>query len=315
MAIASGGNHQKRQKRLGMTRLVFLLLFLLVAGGFLRLFFLSPNARTTWVVDEDPLVVGSWEEASGQLTRIEIPSETTVEAVGGYGRYPLRALWDLGSLEGKGGMILAASVEESLALPVPYYFKSADGALDSRSLFSFSSWWDIVRNNIYTNMPMSTWFTLARRLAFLRPDRIKTVTLTEGLGVAARSAPDGSRQLVMDLSQVDVLVGALFEDEQVRHEAFPVAVYNTTTMPTLGTRVGRMLSRLGYLVVAVENDESPVENCEMRISSQIAKSASVNYLREVLGCDVRIDEGAKRADIVVRMGMLYARKFLPAQSP
>jgi hypothetical protein len=294
---------------------LFLLLFLLALGWVVWIFSSGLPRRVTTIVVGDPMRVASWDEERSELTVVEIPPHTVVEAIGGYGQYELRALWELGEIENRGGAVLALSAEEALGVPVQYFLSPPTTTADGRAAFQFTSLPNVLAGSIRTNMPISTYMGLAWRFLFLRPDHINTLTLTLSRGLSQTSQPDGTTRLELDPNEADILMGSSFEDEEVRREAYSVAVYNTTSFASLGTRVARLLSHLGYLVVTVANDEPVVERCEVRAAGSLAGSVSVRLLRDVLRCDLVADDTAKRADIVLRVGTFYAKRFLPGYSP
>lgn len=276
----------------------------------LMFFVRSPGTpRTTFVVASDPMVVVSWHAREETLTRIIMPAETHIESVSGYGQYSLRGLWELGEIDPQARTAFPLSIEEALALPIPYYL----GAPKGQTLPDFS-WtmllpWRLV--TLRTNIPIGTALSLLRHLPFIRPDRIQNVTISLQRGLAPVTAPDGSTIDMLDTNQTDVVIGTLFEEEDIRREAIPIAVYNTTTMGSLGTRIARILSHIGFHVVAVENDEPVIDKCEVRVSRENKDAASVDRVAKLFDCSFVIDEGPKRADIILRVGTRYAQRFLP----
>lgn len=290
-----------------MKRVAFFGLFLFLI---LLIFFSSPASdRITLVVASDPVEVVSWHPQSRSLTTIRIPAETRIETVGGYGVYPIRGFWLLGNIDEAARAAFVPSMQEALGLPVSFYVGPGEG--ESLAPFSWQMLLPWGGGALQHNVPLPAALRLLRHLPFISSDHKTDVTLAPGRGLASVTAPDGSDSLTLDTNQSDVLLGPLFEEEDIRREAIPVAVYNTTTVPSLGTRVGRLLSHIGYHVVAVENDEPIIQRCEVHAGQEYAKTRSVRVVRRLFGCALVEDESQKRADIVVRMGSEYAQRFLP----
>lgn len=274
--------------------------------------------RTTVVVAQEPTLIASWDAPSASLVLITIPEESVIEAQFGYGRYSLRGLWGLGEIDNKGGLVLSESVGAALGIPVSYFIgpdgqgerESQESAFERiRGVFSLSRGLGIVAGHTQTNIPLRVWIAMIRNFAFLRPDRVTTVTLREDFGLAKKSAPDGSVLLELDPSQTDVLLTGLFENEQIRREALAVAVYNTTSVAAVGTRAARLLSNMGYIVVAVDNAQPERGECEVLVGEAKAKSTSVLLIRDLLACTVVPTKEPMRADIMIYLGSAYASHF------
>jgi hypothetical protein len=306
--------HQEKRPRLFILGSVFLLL-LFFGWVWFRGEARVLAGRTTVVVALEPVVVVSWDDRTASLALITIPEETVVEALFGYGRYSLRGLWELGKIDAKEGLVLSESVGEALGIPVPYYVgplkATGENAFERvRDVFSFSRTLGIVAGTTRTNLPLRVWFGFMRHIALLRPDRVTTIELSHARGIAQTTAPDGSTRLELDPSQVDVLIGDVFEDEAIRREALPVAVYNTTEVATLGTRAARLLSTMGFVVVAVDNAQPQKDACEAYVRAGMEKSASVVLIRELFDCTIISQKERMRADIMVYVGSSYASRFL-----
>ncbi len=201
---------------------------------------------------------------------------------------------------------------------MPYYIGPNEGEKGTqenafervREVFSPSRVLGVVTGQAQTNMPLRVWIAMMRHLTLLRPDRVTTVALRESLGLARKTAPDGSVLLELDPAQVDVLLGGLFENEEIRREALAVAVYNTTSTAAVGTRGARLLSNLGYVVVAVDNAQPERAECEAYVAEGMGKSTSVLLLHDLLECTIIPSKEPMRADIMIYLGSSYASRFL-----
>jgi hypothetical protein len=238
----------------------------------------------------------------------------------GYGTYSLAAFWRLGEIDKKDGTVLSESMSEALGIPVDGYIgpktgefsKATDALTAAKSTFSFRNVFGFLGGVFRTNIPFAKFISLAWRLNFSRPDRVNTYDFTKNSeAVSVESVlPDSSTVQILDPQRMDAQLNSVFEDETVRRESVTVAVYNTTNMLSLGERVGRLLTNLGVSVVTVGNDTPEVDACVMQGSDKALKSKSAQVIVAVLGCKPVVGE-TTRADLIIRIGKIYAKRFLP----
>lgn len=299
-----------------MKRIVIVLCILAIAVWIFSPRPSAPYSRKTYVLVSDPLIVASWSGTDRTLTLISFPADLVSEGTHGYGTYSLTAFWRLGEIDKKDGTVLSESISEALGIPIDGYIGPKTGEFPYRNdaytttktVFSFRNIFSASR----TNIPFRTHIGLAWLLNFSRPDRVKTYDFSKNqAAVAADSVlPDGSTVKILDPQRLDAQLNTVFEDEAVRRESITVAVYNTTNMPSLGNRVGRLLTNLGVSVVTVGNDTPEVDTCTVTGSESILKSKSAQVIVSVLGCKPLVGE-ATRANLLLRIGKSYAKRFLP----
>lgn len=272
--------------------------------------------RLTVVVVGDPMVVWSWDRSVHHAVRITMPAATVIDAVGGYGKYSLEALWRLGDIEKRGGTILVQSLQEALGLPIDGYVgpngPELSGMADTPLVptpIQILRLPLVILGSYRTNISPSTLLYLSLAAMRLRPDNVTTIELAKDAMVSQQLA-DGTVVETPDMSRLDVLFGTMFEDAQVRREGLSVAVYNTTDMASLGSRAGKLLGRMGVFVVRVGNDAQPIDQCSVRGSKKALAGATAAVIIEILGCGQ--EEGTPElADLEVRVGKAYQARFLP----
>jgi len=277
----------------------------------------NPYGRETYVLVSDPMIVASWGRADRTLTLISLPSDIAAEGTHGYGTYSLAAFWRLGEIDKKDGTVLGESVSEALGIPIDGYigpktgkFAYGNDALTTtKAIFSFpNSIWGRYR----TNIPLGKFITLAWLLNFSRPARVNMYDFTQNSSAVAQESvlPDGSSVRILDPQRLDAQLKTVFEDAPIRRESVTVAIYNTTTMPSLGGRVGRLLTNLGVSVVTVGNDTPEIDTCTLTGSDTALKSKSAEVIVTIFGC-TRVVGDTSRADLIIRTGRTYAKRFLP----
>ena len=292
---------------------IFIVLVILAIGVWI--FFPRPKnplGRETYVLVSDPMIVASWSPADRILTLISFPSDIAAEGTHGYGTYSLSAFWRLGEIDKKDGTVLSESLSEALGVPIDGYIGSKTGKNISQSVFSIKNIFWFLRGVYRTNISFRTFIRLAWSLDMSRPNRVKLYDFTQNPAEVAQDSvlADGSTVRILDPQRLDAQLNTIFEDEAVRRESVTVAVYNTTGMPSLGNRIGRLLTNLGVSVVTVGNDTPEVDICTVSGNDKALKSKSADVIGAVLGCKPVVGE-TTRADLIIRIGKTYEKRFLP----
>jgi len=333
VATAPGGNYQKRKERVVMERrgsnrgkrmrkwILIFSLFLIGAAAILGVFFRGSGAdssRMTVVLVSDPVTLVSWDKTANTLTLVFLPSDTIIDGTHGYGQYSLDALWKLGTIDRKEGILISESIEELLGIPVSYYIKRPEllGKKDARVLvgemFALSTIPSFFTGKYISNMPFSSFFSFSWAAARIPPQNIRTIDLSQGRILTEQTIPDGSTVHVVDKDRLDQKVGSFFEDERIRKEGYTVAVFNTTQSSSLGNRVSRLLTHLGVRVVAVGNDNPELSRCTVTGGKKELASVTASSIVRIYDCAKNVVEDfSKRADLVVRIGTSYQARFLP----
>jgi hypothetical protein len=305
-------------------RIPWVIVALVFAAGFLIWLCLprsiSPYNRETYILVSDPVIVLSWGREDNVLTIISLPADIAADGTHGYGTYSLAAFWRLGEIDKKDGTVLAESVSEALGIPVTGYigpktgtfFFQADALTVAKHTFSFANIIRVMSGLYRTNIQANKFMSLAWLLHMSRPYRVDTYDFTGNPSAIAQDIqlPDGSLQRMLDPERIDAQLASVFEDDAVRQESVTAAVYNTTDMPSLGNRVGRLLTNLGVSVVTVGNDTPEVGVCTLTGSAVALKSKSAAVIITVLGCKSVVGQ-TSRADLILRVGSSYAKRFLP----
>jgi len=283
------------------------ILLILVAIGLWVLLGQRPGSlsRETVAVFGDPVIVWSWDTSQNTFTRIEIPANTYITAVEGYGTYSLASLWRLGQIEGKGGEIFTQSLEQALGIPIRQYIGWEEERIaasnSSANLLSLQFVWEYLHGRFRTNIPFRRFVRYSWSFTLGRGRNVFDINLGNR-AVASDRLPDGTPIRAIDTVRWDLLIGDTFEDETIRKEAVPVAVYNTTTIPALGERVARLLDHIGILVVAVGNEEGIPERCIVSGLKEHLTSETARRIAGLYRCDLRESLVRDRGDIVVRLG-------------
>jgi hypothetical protein len=272
----------------------------------------SPYPRETFILVGSPMTVFSWNPRDRNITLITIPEDVTAEGTHGYGTYTLEAFWRLGQIDKKDGTVLAESMSEALGIPVTGYMGYKNGPI-RQTVFSFKNIFAYLRGEYLTNIPFGTFLRFVWLMQVTKPARVTTFDFTRTPGFIADDVliADGTHQLVMSSDRMDARLAHVFEDELVRRESVTTTVYNTTTMLSLGNRVARLLQNVGVSILSVGNDSPEVDRCVVSGTKEFLKSKSAGAIESALGCTEHEILVSDRADLTVRIGKSYAKRFLP----
>lgn len=269
----------------------------------------TPLSQVNVAIDGDPVIVASWQREKNQLVIVTIPASFASRAVGGLGTYPIRSLWQLGTIQGVSGLILSQSLEELLALPIPWYIGEIPADL-AENVFSFESLPAMVTGRIRTNMPIMKFIALTWWRLFARSDR--TIEIPLGASVTTQEPqPDGTIVPLVSTEAVDESLGDTFEEALVRAEKLTIAVYNTTATFGLGERAARIIDRMGGNVVRIGNEEATLERCQIRASGDNLATTTSRILAGIFGCDRISSVPDTYADVIVAVGSGYESRFVP----
>ena len=276
----------------------------------------TPLTQVNVVIDGDPVIVASWQREQDRLVIVTIPASFAALAVHGLGTYPIRSLWQLGTIQGSSGLVLSQSLEELLALPIPWYIgeipenSNINAVSRLQNVFSFQTLPAIVTGRIKTNIPIVKFIGLAWWRLFARSDR--TIEIPLGASAATEEPqPDGTLLWLVSTEAVDTVLGDTFEEQDARGEKLTVAVYNTTTTSGLAERVARIIDRIGGNVVRIGNEEVTIERCQIRANGDHLNTTTSRMLASIFTCDRVTSVPDSYADVIVALGRGYESRFVP----
>ena len=220
---------------------------------FLLAYFVTPQK---WVADQEHNVVIVPEESTGFSDQIwlvqwspkqhraviaELPAEFSVEVLGGYGKFPVRSIWPLLKLEKKSDQFIRAGFSQGLGVVVDEVWTSKEpvvfqlAAKDPKPDRLMKNLLDhIVMGDIHTSISwrdrIHVWWWGHR----LRPDQIVVEKVSD---------PEGWLQQRKKLA---------FE---MRQSECSIALLNTTGTAGVASRLGKVLSDAGLVVVRISDEE------------------------------------------------------------
>lgn len=311
-------NTRRRTRRL-FTHVLPLVILGIIAGGvllFLRFALAPAPFREAIVIASDPVHVISFDTRAKKITAMDIASDTVIPGALGYGKYPVRAIISLDEIDRRNGVLITSSISNAIGLPVTGYVKmgkNADTPLTADNisgLFALPSIRQYIGGAMKGSVSLLTWMRFVSLVHSIPADGIKIIDskgMTNNL-----PSPDGGTYPELDENRVDYIVDTAFFDGGIRTEALSVAIYNTTAIPSIGTRASRQLAKVGMQMVFVGNREEGVPHCVVAASEENLRSKTAQFIRKTYGCTDKVsqEEGKEiGADIVLLLGNSFAERF------
>lgn len=235
----------------------------------------------------------SYNPQDKKVVILEIPDETYLEVPHGFGKWQLRAVYDLG-----GAQLLTDTLTNFLGLPI-------DGFLDFKGPFKESSTLQLLEelgeNPLHSNL--SLWELIRLKLALMqvRFDKIETRAILD-LGVLEQDKlADGTPIFLSDPVRLDSALSA-FAEPKLLKEHQSIAIFNATNHPQLAQKAARIITNMGGNVIITANWDQALNKCQI-FGEQ---SKTLQRLLQIFDCD-RIDPGKdSRAQINLFLGEDYS---------
>ncbi len=303
----------QKRTRLGIAALVFVVIIVIIGQlfAFLTRFTASKNYQWTGqstiniVVKTDKIYALSYNPIDSQVTLLKIPDDTYMTLPGGYGRWPIRSVYDLGQGEKtpRGAELLKQTVAFNFGIPIDGYLSfTSDQPLEETvqglRKNPFSSF-QFVRQG-QTDLSRLELTRLVWGWWGVRQDKIKTVDMGQSQVTESILLPDGSRALGLDQIKMDNLIHQQFEDVSLSYEGLTIGIYNGTQHPGLADRVARVITNMGGRVVYTTNTETPISKSFVLGKEGYTKTRLTQVFATDKPQPLNIDES--RADVIVVLG-------------
>lgn len=275
----------------------------------------TPWRQTIAFVSDVSMYIVSWDAPKTRAVVLEVPTSTVIEATHGYGAYAIGSLHALDAIDGKRGHVFVDSVSDAFGIPVSGVVSIPGSGYPAGSiefLRRVFSWKSVLSAHQHGSIGVSHWIPFVWATMRLKTDDVEVKSIKGTL--VSQTRPDGSVIDVLDPQRFDYLFDRVFVDSGIRQEEVSVAVYNTTEIPTVGTRAARMLTTYGASVVTVGNDtNTPLQECQVRGTKAHVASRTARFIQQYFHCQTAVVESETQggAELVLLLGTSYADQFAP----
>lgn len=284
--------------------------------------FWDGNSNLNLVLRSKDITVLSYDPFEKKVSLVNIPQETYVDVPGGYGKWQVRSIFDLGQTgkTPKGDKLLADSMSSLLGLPI-------DGVIDLNTLpqtpYDFVK--DLKNNpfsavmtigKISSSLTKIEFLSLAYSLTKVRLDKITNLDLGNFNLLSKKTISDGTTVLVAEPLLLDNFIIDKFSESKIRQEQISIAVFNGTSTPGLAQKVARIITNMGGDVIISTNATAQFQKTFIT-SSLTNKSYTLDRLVKIfnLGCSNRQNcdkipnnEVSSRAQVNLVLGEDFALK-------
>lgn len=240
-------------------------------------------SRATFVLIREggaPLVF-SFEGDSGFI--LLLPKDLRVQTTRGFGEYELGKVYPLGELEGKGSILLRETLQETLSAPVFGFFKDSSVGESPELIPKVFLNALLGKNQTDLSKADLVWLYLKAR----KIDKSKVNKISYGSGAAEA-----------------------FKDRRVREESLSFEVLNATDHSGFAQASAKLLDHCGGRVVRIADAPQKQQKCEFLVSSKVARSYTVRWLKLIYPCAVReLAADVFRADVSLVLGEEYWKKW------
>jgi len=303
---------KKRFNNIRFTLYTIILLVLLGTGwriyGALTKSIWDGKNRLNLVFAARPVFIASFSPGLERLSLLLIPDGTYVETTHGYGKYRIEAIWELGELEGREGL-LAESSQEYLGLPVDGWVgggKWEVGNEKGAQALILNYLFQLIKGRDETNL---TRWDLARlwwQIKKVRFDKIYLIDLADSSAIISITLPDGTAGFELDPARLDRIIAKYFQDEKIREEGLALEIVNATDHLGLAAKAARIITNIGGRVVAVSDWDLRGEECEIRSGKKGLESYTLKKLMKVFDCQFGGEDlGDSRAEAIMVLGESY----------
>lgn len=205
-----------------------------------------------------------------KIVIINIPDETFLDVPHGFGKWQLRAIYELGqSQKGLGGdKLLSETLTSFFGLPI-------DGFLDFSTIKDQQSAALVVetlRKNLFSGFnllsalktDLTPWELLKLKLSIsnVRFDKVKVLDLEKVNVLERENLPDGTPVFTPDPVKIDSILSDL-TDPVIVSEHKSIAVFNATNEPQLAQKWARLITNLGGNVIITTNAKKILEKTQV----------------------------------------------------
>ncbi len=316
--------HASYQRRVNrhLSKMLVAAFFLVVGGGVivtLRQILAPAPFRQSIFIAGKPGYIISFAPTRKSVTLLDVPPDVVIKGLYGYGRYSIGSLTSLDAIDKHEGRLVRESVADAVGVPLFWtvmpddaFASVGDPIEDMRRIFTWPSIIEAFMGRMETDIPALTWMALVVSIRSLPSDAFLYVQSNATLSEI--ESADGSTQKLLDESKLDYVLSQSFFDNGLRGEGLTVSLYNTTTVPTVGLRTSRLLTRIGIQLVFVGNSDGNLKECVVTGDKSALESNTAAFIRAYFHCTNRppgsSDVGSGTgADLVVELGTDVAAKY------
>lgn len=212
------------------------------------------------VIKAKSVAVMSLNPAENQVTGITLPENTLIDVPGGFGKWQIRSVYNLGQSENESWELLKKTLSTFLGIPI-------DGVIEFRGSLSNEDPLGLIQKfqqsatsgigdikNIQTNLTLAELIRLKFNLSKVRFDKIRYIDLEKRGILDESSLNDGTKVFTTDAVKLDSILSDLL-DPVIRNEYITIAIFNAAGYPQLAQKAARLVTNMGGNAIITANAE------------------------------------------------------------
>lgn len=301
--------HRNRKKKIRLIKpkwlksLPAILALIFFSIIFFRLFFRSDNfandTKTSLVIKngDSSISVIVFDPRIKEIHTLIIPGNTEIDIAGGYGKWKIKSIWQLGEQEGLDGDLLARSVTRGLKMPTFLWADSRAGGLVSPR---FSTIIPALFSPYKSNLSLGDKLGMLILSLQVKNTKRVTINLQDTLYLDRAMLSDGEEAYVISASPAQY-ISAIFADPYLSGNVVRVAIKNASGEPGLAEEVSKIIEVLGAKVSSIEKAPNQEGRCILIANDEnLLKS-----LKKLFGCDASVGQ-IGNFDLEITLGEKFA---------
>jgi len=292
-------------------------IFVIAAG---LVFFIHPAipTRIGVVIVGNPTIVFSYDPRRNIAMAVGIPSDISVDAVRGYGTYPISSVWKLDRMDHRKGVLFEETLEDTIGIPIRFFIDRSNKKTEEgesietqiQNTFSFPS---SIQMFIQKRTNIAPWllFTLSQAMTQMGPTDMTVFDLANRPIFVESAQADGTTVKKIDTEKLTLLLGTHAEDAEIRKENLRIALSNTTESSGLAQKLARILEEAGFHVITLSNEEDVrPTRCVIRSKLEIEETHTVKTLQWLYGCLFEEAKEELQSDVHFIIGSEFKKRFV-----
>lgn len=300
--VASDDKGKRKEKLLAFFFFI-LLLVLTILYLYTRSDFWDGKNKVSVVIRKEngAVVISTFDPKVSEVTNIEIPANTEVQASRSLGTLKIKNIWQLGENQGLSGQLLAETVTYHFKFPVVAW-------ADSQALnFSKTNFISLVKAVIIpykTNLKVGDRIRIALFAVGVKNPKRVEIKLTETSYLKKMQLTDGSEGYVVSGSFPKELL-VVFSDPQISEKGTTVSIKDATSRTDIAEKLGEIIEVYGAKVGQVKKIEEEEFDCEVRGKD----NKIVEKLAKLFSCSESAEKIESAFDIEIKIGEEFGKRF------
>jgi len=289
---------------------IFLLLSLLFLIIFLVLYFFGKrhclgDLKISMVFPDENgnVLVATFNKKDKEITSINIPQNTQLEASRQLGSWKAKSLWQLGINEKYEGKLLQETVTKNFHFPVSIWAdEKAYGFVSGNFIKLLKATFFPYKSNLSFGDRLNLFF-----ISFgIQNEKINNYDLSERGILKKSKLTDGEEGYILS-KDVPINIMASFSETISSDFGYMVQIINGTGSRGIAENVGKTIESMGFKITSIKEESSIDNDTDCLIYGK--NKNVVNKISLIYSCKQEINKNNEGFDIVMKLGSKFSRRY------